>query len=68
MQVKVNDRLVDVPAGATVAMLLAQLRLEPARVAVVIGADILPREEYPTRVLVEGDLLELISFVGGGHA
>lgn len=66
MRITLNDKPTDLPAGTTVALLLAQLGLDSTRVAVVIGADIVPRAEYSTRGISEGDSVELVSFVGGG--
>ncbi len=63
--IAVNDKPLQVPDGLTVAALLSHLGVAVDRVAVLVNSDIVAREEYG-RVLVEGDCVELVSFVGGG--
>ncbi len=65
MQIKLNGEKFDSPA-ATVAELLDRLGIQRGRVAVELNLNILPKEEYPTTLLKEGDQLEVVHFVGGG--
>lgn len=65
MQLIINGESREVPAG-TVLALLQTLGIDPARVAVELNRDILPKAEYGTRQLQDGDLLEIVQFVGGG--
>lgn len=51
---------------ASVADLLTQLDLDPARVAVEHNRAILPRDRFATTTLTDGDELEIVQFVGGG--
>ena len=46
--------------------LLKSLDLDPARVAVERNRDIVPKREYETTLLADGDTLEIVQFVGGG--
>jgi thiamine biosynthesis protein ThiS len=64
--VRLNGGVATVPDGATVAALLESGRLQPARVAVELNGRVLPRTEYPRVVLMEGDVVEVVQFVGGG--
>ena len=66
MQVIVNGRLIDVPTGITVDGLLMQLNLAEERVAVEHNQQVLNRGAFAQTVLVEGDVLEVVRFVGGG--
>jgi len=66
MQVTVNDESRRLPAGATVADLVASLGLGPRRVAVEVNREIVARATYGERVLHDGDAVEIIHFVGGG--
>lgn len=52
-------------AGKTVSDVLDSMKLNPARTAVMIGGEILPKASYD-RVLADGDEVEIIGFVGGG--
>lgn len=66
MNVIVNDEPRTLAAETTVAALVAALGLGPRRIAVELNRAVLPRAEYDTTVLHDGDQLEIIHFVGGG--
>ena len=51
----------------TIMELLRSLDLDPARLAVERNRDIVPKREYDSTVLAEGDKLEIVQFVGGGR-
>ena len=52
--------------SATLSALLRELSLENKKVAVELNRVIVPRENYATTPLQNGDELEIIHFVGGG--
>lgn len=54
------------PDGLTVAALVAQLGMKPDRVAVELNLAIIPRANWETTTLKDGDRLEVVHFVGGG--
>jgi sulfur carrier protein len=66
MQVTVNGGLRDVPELLTVAALLVHLGLTEGPVAVEINREIVPRAEHARHALRDGDILEIVHFVGGG--
>lgn len=66
MRITVNGQSNVAESGATVADLLAQLKLEPVRVAVEINEDLVPRRMFPDRRIDDGDRIEIVTFVGGG--
>jgi thiamine biosynthesis protein ThiS len=66
MQVTVNDEPRTLPAGATVADLVASLGLGPRRIAVEVNRAVVPRATYADVALRDGDVIEIIHFVGGG--
>lgn len=45
---------------------LRSLEIDPSRVAVELNLDILPKGEYASTQLNQGDRLEIVHFVGGG--
>lgn len=45
---------------------LTQMGFDPKRVAVEKNGEIVPRAQYETTPLQEGDRLEVVRFVGGG--
>jgi thiamine biosynthesis protein ThiS len=62
----VNGESCIVAAGLTVHGFLQSLGLVPAMIVVERNLEILDRDWYDTTVLVSGDRLELVHFVGGG--
>ena len=66
MRITVNGEEREVEDGLTVRALLALLSIKEARVAVEVNLDVIRRDERDTRILREGDKVEIVSFVGGG--
>jgi sulfur carrier protein len=52
--------------GADVAELLKVAGLADKRVAVEVNLEIVPRSQHATRVLCEGDRVEIVHAIGGG--
>lgn len=63
--VKINGTPCDA-AGKTLTEYLATTSFNPARIAVEKNGDIVPKAQYETTVLEDGDTVEVVSFVGGG--
>lgn len=55
------------PAGSSIADLVLQLELNPAKVAVERNGEIAPRSTLAETLLQDGDALEIVHFVGGGQ-
>ncbi|WP_271079040.1 sulfur carrier protein ThiS [Aurantiacibacter sp. MUD61] len=53
-------------SSATIAALVRELGLDPAKVAVEHNGEIAPRSNLEAASLSEGDQLEIVHFVGGG--
>ncbi|UCD58833.1 MAG: sulfur carrier protein ThiS [Candidatus Hydrogenedentota bacterium] len=66
MQIRLNGEPHESFEAITVADLLRSLGIQEGRVAVELNLTILPKEEYATTTLREGDQLEVVHFVGGG--
>jgi len=64
--IRVNGEPLRLSVGASVATLLEKLRISTPRVAVERNRDIVPKGEYATTALADGDELEVVEFVGGG--
>lgn len=41
-------------------------KINPKRIAVELNGEILPKAEYDSTVLSDGDKVEIVNFVGGG--
>lgn len=65
MKLNINGSDTDVPAGLTVTALISHLQMA-GPVAVERNREVVPRAEHPTTILVEGDQIEIVHFVGGG--
>ena len=66
MTVAINGEVREVPAGLTVAGLLAHLGINADRVAIERNLEILPRARWPETAVEPDDRLEMVHFVGGG--
>ena len=66
MKIAVNGEDKEIANGLNLDGLLEQLQIRPARVVVELNRNIVSRDAYSTTMLVEGDKLEIVHFVGGG--
>jgi len=65
LSVTVNGETRRTPAP-TIAALVRELDLDPAKVAVECNGEIVPRSTLAQAALADGDTLEIVHFVGGG--
>ncbi len=65
---QVNGRRVELPGPTPLLDYLRELGIDARAVAVEVGGEILEREQYPSCVLREGDVVEIVRMVGGGVA
>ena len=61
-----NGDPVDVSGPLTLSVLLAQLTVDPRRVAVEHNLAVIKRVDYDRTEIREGDQIEIVNFVGGG--
>lgn len=66
MRLTVNGEYREVGDGLCVLDLLRLLELKPKATVVERNGAVVERDAYPHIELAEGDVLELIRFVGGG--
>jgi thiamine biosynthesis protein ThiS len=66
IQVSVNGQPRQVRPGATIAAMLRELGIDPARVAVERNLAIVPRSTLDEARIADGDAFEIVHFVGGG--
>lgn len=64
--IKINGEEIENINGITVAEYLSSSGYDAKRVAVELNGDILPKAQYDSTVLQDGDSVEVVSFVGGG--
>jgi thiamine biosynthesis protein ThiS len=66
LSITINGEPRRVATGLSVAGLVAELRLNPKKVAVERNLEIVPRSTHADVMLADGDSLEIVHFVGGG--
>jgi sulfur carrier protein len=66
MRVTVNGSGREVAEGTTVRALIELLELDGGPVAVERNGDVIPRAQHASTELAEGDVVEIVHFVGGG--
>ena len=62
---KINGESKDL-GGVSLAEYLAQSPFDPRRIAVEINGAIVPKSAYADTQLSDGDVIEIVSLVGGG--
>lgn len=65
MNIQLNGEMREVSA-TTVAELVNELGLEKRMLAVERNLEVVPKSEYATTTLVDGDRLEVVHMIGGG--
>lgn len=63
--VKINGTEMDV-AGVLLSDYLAGTSYDVKRIAIERNGEILPKAKYSETVIQDGDVIEVVSFVGGG--
>jgi thiamine biosynthesis protein ThiS len=66
MRLIINGEPRDLTDGATVSGLLAALELDGRRLGVERNLEIVPKSLYAETQLADGDVIEIVHFVGGG--
>ncbi len=67
MTLTINGEPRALPDGLTVAALVEHLGMKGDRIAIERNREIVARDQWPQVALGEGDRLEIVHFVGGGH-
>jgi len=66
IRIVVNGETLEVPVGLTVTDLLAHLAVPVLGVAVERNRRVVRRAEHEACAIEEGDIVEIVQFVGGG--
>lgn len=66
INIQVNGEPRQVGEATTVAQLLTAMELDNRHLAVECNLELVPRGVHTSKVLVEGDQLEIVMLVGGG--
>jgi len=66
VELNINGKARNFEFPLSLSSLIDQLGMKPDRVAVELNRDIVPREQWASVTLKDGDHLEIVHFVGGG--
>lgn len=66
IEITVNGQSVEIEQPMTVEQVLDSVEVPPNYLAVEVNAEVVPREDYTTRVIGPGDDVEVVTLVGGG--
>ena len=66
MLVQINGESREVRDRSTLAELVGELSLAPARIAIELNQQVVRRDKWDQTTLAEGDRIEIVHFVGGG--
>ncbi len=66
IHIRLNGEEKNIPGNITVRGLLEHLGIQHQRVAVELNEDIVKKDNYDSTTIREGDVLEVVSFMGGG--
>jgi thiamine biosynthesis protein ThiS len=66
LSVRINGEERRLSVGTTIAGMIAELGLNPQRVAVERNFAIVPRSTFTDVPVEDGDAFEIVHFVGGG--
>ncbi len=66
LNLTINGEVHHYPAPLTIAGLMQQLALSSRKVAIERNREIVPRSLHEATQLGEGDVIEIVEFIGGG--
>lgn len=66
MKITLNGKEKLIGSPCTIAELIESVGQQPQRIAVQLNAHIIKRDEYSRHTVQEGDVIEMLQFVGGG--
>tara|TARA_B100000686_G_scaffold266941_1_gene281949 strand:+ start:1379 stop:1612 length:234 start_codon:yes stop_codon:yes gene_type:complete len=66
MHIILNGTEKNFPNQITVATLIQELGLDERKIAVELNREIVPKTEFSSVSLCEGDKIEIVHFIGGG--
>ena len=66
IEIVLNGKPTPRAAGSTISDLLTDRSLVDRLVVVEVNGTIVPRSDFATTCFVDGDIVEMVHFVGGG--
>ena len=66
IRISLNGNTRDVREGTTILKLLKELEVEEFKIIVQVSGQIIANNKYHLKELKDGDIVEIINFIGGG--
>ena len=66
IEITINEQSREVADGTTLAQLLVELEIISPAIAVEVNQRLRPRDQFGSTVLESGDVVEIVTLVGGG--
>ncbi len=66
MKIIVNDKPQQLDDRSTVEQLLTHMELQNAACAVEVNRELVPKQQHKQQQLQDGDVVEVVTLVGGG--
>ncbi|MFL2667119.1 MAG: sulfur carrier protein ThiS [Burkholderiales bacterium] len=63
---QINGRIKKINFGTSVSNLVEVLNLTDKKIALEVNGEIIPRSQFDSRILEDGDQIEIVTAVGGG--
>ena len=63
---KINGIREKVKVGTTISILINDLNIANRKIALEVNGEIIPRSQFDSRILEDGDQIEIVTAVGGG--
>jgi len=64
--VTLNGKVEEIDSTMTPEILLSRLHLTSGSVVVEVNRQVVPRDEFSSHLIQDGDVVEIVQFVGGG--
>ena len=64
--VHINGAIKEIQTGTTISALTIDLDVAHKKIALEINGEIIPRSHFKSRILQDGDQIEIVTAVGGG--
>ncbi len=66
VKLTINGKEREVHSSNTVTELVQELAINAPNIAVALNCQVIPRSQYPSTPVKEGDQIEIVHAVGGG--
>lgn len=64
--VHINGTIKEIQTGTTISALTNDLDVAHKKIALEVNREIIPRSQFDSRILQNGDKIEIVTAVGGG--